>query len=97
MIVDRSYAELAAGQNLAQVMQQVWLAPGAQQIIEPRLIKAGVQVTSVSTTASAAALLGRQGPGLASILFLADAAAAALLAAGRRDPRAVPVRAPAPL
>ena len=82
VIVDRSYAELAAGQNLAQVMQQVWLAPGAQQIIEPRLIKAGIQVTSVDTTASAAALLGRQGPGLASILFLADAAAAALLAAG---------------
>ena len=82
LIVDRGYAELAAGQNLAQVMQQVWLAPGAQRIIEPRLIKAGVQVTSVDTTASVAALLGRQGPGLASILFLADAAAAALLAAG---------------
>ena len=82
LIVDRGYAELAAGQNLAQVMQQVWLAPGAQRIIEPRLIKAGIQVTSVTTTASTAALLGRQGPGLASILFLADAAAAALLAAG---------------
>ena len=82
MIVDRGYAELAAGQNLAQVVQQVWLAPGAQQIIEPRLIKAGVHVTSVATTSSAAAVLSRQGPGLASILFLADAGAAALLASG---------------
>jgi hypothetical protein len=82
MIVDRGYAELAADQNLSQVVQQVWLAPGAQRIIEPRLIAAGIQVTSVTTTASATALLGRQGPGLASVLFLADAAAAALLASG---------------
>jgi hypothetical protein len=82
VIVDRTYAELAAGQNLAQVTQQVWLAPGAQPIVEPRLVAAGVQVTAVVTTAHAAALLSRQGPGLASILFLADAAAAALLASG---------------
>jgi putative ABC transport system permease protein len=81
-IVDRRYAELAAGQNMPQAQQQVWLAAGAQSLIEPRLLAAGVRVTSVASAASAAALLGRQGPALASVLFLADAAAAALLAAG---------------
>jgi putative ABC transport system permease protein len=81
-IVDRQYAELAAGQNMPQAEQQVWLADGAQGLIEPRLIAAGVRVTSVASAADAAARLGRQGPGLASVLFLADAAAAALLAVG---------------
>ncbi|HEX4658807.1 MAG TPA: ABC transporter permease [Streptosporangiaceae bacterium] len=81
-ITDRQYAELAAGQNIPQAQQQVWLAEGAQSLIEPRLIAAGVRVTSVTSAAAAAAALGRQGPALASVLFLADAAAAALLAAG---------------
>jgi hypothetical protein len=81
-IVDRRYAELAAGQNMPQAEQQVWLAEGAQSLIEPRLLAAGVRVTSVTSAASAAAMLGRQGPALATVLFLADAAAAALLAAG---------------
>jgi putative ABC transport system permease protein len=81
-VVDRHYAELAAGQNMPQAQQQVWLAAGAQRLIEPRLAAAGVQVTSVASAAATAAALGRQGPALASVLFLADAAAAALLAAG---------------
>src|SRR5260370_31617875 len=81
-IVDRQYAEYAAGQNIPQVQQQVWLAAGAQALIEPKLTAAGVHVTSVTTAAAAAALLSRQGPALASVLFLADAAAAALLAVG---------------
>ncbi|HEY2315855.1 MAG TPA: ABC transporter permease [Streptosporangiaceae bacterium] len=81
-IVDRQYADYAAGQNTPQVEQQVWLAAGAQGLIEPRLTAAGVHVTSVTSAATAAALLGRQGPALASVLFLADAAAAALLAVG---------------
>ncbi len=81
-IVDRQYAEYAAGQNISQVQQQVWLAAGAQGLIEPKLTAAGVHVTSVTTAATAAALLARQGPALASVLFLADAAAAALLAVG---------------
>jgi ABC-type antimicrobial peptide transport system permease subunit len=80
-IVDRQYAELAAGQNMPQVQQQVWLAAGAQSQIEPQLIAAGVRVTSVTNPAIAVALLARQGPALASVLFLADAAAAAVLAA----------------
>ena len=82
LILDRRYAELAANDNMPQVNEQVWLAAGAQGVITARLAAAGVRVLSVQTTAAQAALLSRQGPGLASVLFLADAAAAALLAAG---------------
>jgi predicted lysophospholipase L1 biosynthesis ABC-type transport system permease subunit len=81
-IVDRRYAELAAGENFPDASQQVWLAAGAQASIEPRLKAAGLRVLSVSTAASVATGFARQGPALASVLFLADAAAAALLAAG---------------
>lgn len=81
-IMDRRYAELATGQNFPQVQRQVWLAAGAARRIEPKLTAAGVHITSVATAAAAAARLARQGPALASVLFLADAAAAALLAAG---------------
>jgi putative ABC transport system permease protein len=81
-IVDRNYAELAASHELSQVSQQVWLAAGAQPVIEPRLKAAGVEVISVTTSAAAAKVLERQGPALASVLFLADAGAAALLASG---------------
>jgi ABC-type antimicrobial peptide transport system permease subunit len=62
--------------------QQVWLAPGAQSLIEPRLKAAGVHVLSARSAAVLASAFARQGPALASLLFLADAAAAALLAAG---------------
>ena len=82
VIVDRRYAELAAGENFPDASHQVWLAAGAQRVIEPRLKAAGVHVLSARSTASVAALFARQGPALASVLFLADAAAAALLAAG---------------
>ena len=82
VIVDRRYAEFAAGSNFSLVSQQVWLAAGAQGVIGPRLRAAGVQVISVGSTAAIAARYARQGPALASVLFLADAAAAALLAAG---------------
>lgn len=81
-IVDRQYAESAAGQNMPQAQQQVWVVAGAQTRIEAGLTAAGVHVTSVTDAAPAAALLGREGPALASVLFLADAAAAALLAVG---------------
>ncbi len=81
-LVDRRYAELAAGENFPDASQQVWLTTGAQASIEPRLKAAGLRVLSVTTTASVAAAFARQGPALASVLFLADAAAAALLAAG---------------
>jgi putative ABC transport system permease protein len=82
VIVDRRYAELAAGENFPQASQEVWLAAGAQGIIEPRLGAAGLQVLSARSAAAITAIFARQGPALASVLFLADAAAAALLAAG---------------
>jgi predicted lysophospholipase L1 biosynthesis ABC-type transport system permease subunit len=82
VIVDRQYAELAAGNDLSQASQQVWLAAGALPVIQPKLLASGVKILSVNSIAGAVAKLDRQGPALASALFLADAAAAALLAAG---------------
>ena len=82
VIIDRRYAELAAGYNLTIAKQQVWLAAGALPIIRPKLMAAHVKIVSSSSADSAAAVLERQGPALASVLFLADAAAAALLSAG---------------
>ncbi|HCU94207.1 MAG TPA: hypothetical protein DHU96_16375 [Actinobacteria bacterium] len=81
-IVDRRYAELAASGNLSQVTEQVWVAAGGRHVIAARLAAAGVHVLAVQTADAVAAQLGRQGPGLASVLFLADAAAAAVLAVG---------------
>ena len=82
IIVDRQYAELAAGQNLNQVRQEVWMAAGASGPVEARLRAAGVHIVSQRSAAAAASALERQGPALASVLFLADGAAAAVLAAG---------------
>jgi putative ABC transport system permease protein len=82
VIVDRQYAELEAGGNLSVASQQVWLAPGALPLIRPKLLASGVRILSVSSIATASAQLQREGPALASALFLSDAAAAALLAAG---------------
>jgi putative ABC transport system permease protein len=82
VIVDRRYAELASGGNLSVASQQVWLAAGALPLIRPKLLARGVRILSVSSTGAVTAQLKRQGPALASALFLSDAAAAALLAAG---------------
>jgi putative ABC transport system permease protein len=82
VLIDRQYAELAAGYNLTVAKRQVWLAAGALPIIRPKLVAAHVQIVSSISADSAAAVLERQGPALASVLFLADAAAAALLSAG---------------
>jgi putative ABC transport system permease protein len=64
------------------VTDQVWVAAGARRLIEARLAAAHVRVLSAQDADAMAAQLGRQGPGLASVLFLADAAAAAVLAVG---------------
>lgn len=82
VVVDRAYAQRAANfVRASQVTEQVWVAPGALPAIRAGLRAAGVAVTAVATTAAAAASLSRQGPELASVLFLAAAGAAALLAA----------------
>ncbi len=82
IVVDRTYAELAAGGTPGYASQQVWLAPGALAGIRPALRAAGVRITGVTSAAALRAQLIRQGPALATVLFLADAAAAAALAAG---------------
>src|SRR5262249_29536012 len=63
VIVDRQYAELAAGENLIAVEQQVWLAAGALPLIRPRLVAAGITITAQRSTAATTAQLARQGPG----------------------------------
>jgi hypothetical protein len=82
IVVDRTYAERAAGISPGSVSDQVWLAPGALARVRPRLIAAGVRISGTETSAGQQSLLIRRGPALATVLFLADAAAAALLAAG---------------
>ena len=81
VLVDRNYAELAAGGNLSGAIQQVWLATGAAARIVPKLKAEGVTIQSTQTETGVAAALKRQGPGLAQLLFLAEAGAAAVLAA----------------
>lgn len=83
IVVDREYALRAAYFTRASfTAEQVWVAPGALAAVRGRLQSAGVSVTSVTTVAGAEQTLDRQGPALASVLFLAAAVAAALLAAG---------------
>lgn len=82
LIVDRTYAERAAAGVLSGfVTQQVWVADGAQNAIAAGLRKAGVHIIQKQSAADQASLYARQGPGLASTVFLADAIAAAVLAA----------------
>jgi hypothetical protein len=79
-IVDLDYASRAAYADLAASTQQVWV-DGDVDRMRRGLEDAGVPVVGEQTSAGADAELSRQGPGLASVLFLADAAAAAVLAA----------------
>jgi hypothetical protein len=82
VVVDRNFAQLAAGGNVSEAIQQVWLPAGAAGRIVPNLKAEGVTIQSVQTESGLASALNRQGPGLAGLLFLAEAGAAAVLAAG---------------
>ena len=82
VVVNRVFAERAAGGTPAYASQQVWLAPGALARVRPALLAARVRIIGEVSAASVRAQLLRQGPSLATVLFLADAAAAAALAAG---------------
>jgi len=83
VVVDRTYAQRKAFYaDDSLVAEQVWVAPGALAPVRARLAAAGVKIDGVATTADAEAVLMRQGPALASVLFLAAAVAAALLAGG---------------
>jgi putative ABC transport system permease protein len=83
IIVDLTYAERASYfADTGLVDEEVWVVPGALPVIKSRLAAAGVSILGTTTTGEASALLLRQGPALASVLFLAAAVAAVLLAAG---------------
>lgn len=82
VVVSRVFAERSVGGYLSPITtQQVWTTAEAAPAIEAGLKKAGVAIVSSSSAGELNSLFDRQGPGLASIVFLADAAAAALLAA----------------
>ena len=83
VVVDRTYAQRAADYTQSGLTdEEVWTAPGALAAIRAGLTRAGVAIDSVATEAGARSTLMRQGPALASALFLAAAVAAALLAGG---------------
>jgi hypothetical protein len=80
VIVDITYASRAAYNNISPAAAQVWVR-GDVDRIKSGLHDAHVPILSTETSGSLDEELGRQGPGLASVLFVADAAAAAILAA----------------
>jgi putative ABC transport system permease protein len=83
IVVDRTLALRAAYLTIGgATTEQVWTAPGALPEIRARLAAAGVAITGVTTIGSVRAALQRQGPALASVLFLAIAGTAAVLATG---------------
>jgi len=82
VVVDRGFAERASGGYLsALATQQVWTTASAALRVEAGLRKAGISIAAVSSAGATTRLLDRQGPGLASVAFLANALAAAVLAA----------------
>jgi hypothetical protein len=81
VVVDLAYAQLAAEGDVAPTQSQVWLS-GHQGPVEAALRRQGVSIDQITTPAGTDASLRRTGPGLADTLFLAEAAAAAVLAAG---------------
>jgi hypothetical protein len=82
LIVNRDYAELTSTGLAGDVSTEVWLAPSAPADFAAKLRAAGVTILSTSTATDTQGTYRRQGPALALALFLADAAAAAILAAG---------------
>jgi putative ABC transport system permease protein len=80
VVVDLDYALRAATDDVSPATLQVWVRGDAERVRRD-LVAAGVPVISSASSSQTADELGRQGPGLASVLFLTDAAAAAVLAA----------------
>lgn len=82
LILDRrATRNVGAGMDVRTV-QQVWTVPGAAGPVARALERAGVPVTGRQSAAAEQRHLTRQGPGLALILMLTEAVAAALLAVG---------------
>jgi putative ABC transport system permease protein len=81
-LLDLEYADRALGTGAYLATRQVWLTADAPADFAARLRAAGVDVLGSASAADRRAVLGRQGPALALLLFLCAAALAALLAAG---------------
>lgn len=80
VVVDLTYAERVAGGNDSPSLAQVWVRGDADRVVRA-LRAAHVNVVGRQSSSRLNDELSRQGPGLASVLFLADAGAAAVLAA----------------
>lgn len=82
LLIDRRMArDVGAGVG-TDTLQQVWTVPGASGAIAKRLERAGVRVVKHQSAAAEQRHLARQGPGLALVLMLTEAVAAAVLAVG---------------
>lgn len=81
-LLDLEYADRVLGTGAYLATRQVWLTADAPADFAARLRGAGVDVLGHASAADRRAVLGRQGPALALLLFLCAASLAALLAAG---------------
>ena len=79
LIVDLDYAVRAAYRSIGPATPAVWVRGPVQPIVQS-LKRSGIPVLGSVSSSDVTQQLGRQGPALASVLFLADAAAAAILA-----------------
>jgi ABC-type antimicrobial peptide transport system permease subunit len=82
VVVDRTFAQRAAGGSTSVATDSVWVDPTAAGNFTGKLKKAGVSILATQGAAHQTALYERQGPALAILLFLAGAALGALLAGG---------------
>jgi hypothetical protein len=80
VLVDLDFAELQALDDTSAATLEVWVRhdPGP---IAAALHRAGIPIIATASTSALAQQYARQGPGLASVVFVADAAVAAILAA----------------
>lgn len=81
-LVDLGYLQPQLANFVAEATWQVWLSDAAPPDALARLRAAGLAIDDVTTAAQRARDLGKEGPPLALLLFLACAAAGALLSAG---------------
>ena len=81
-MVDRTLALRASEGGVLRDIETVWVGPTAVGRVPQQLDAAGVTVLDTSSAAELTRVYGRQGPGLALLLFLTGASLAALLAGG---------------
>jgi ABC-type antimicrobial peptide transport system permease subunit len=79
IVVDLDYATRAAYGSIGPATPGVWVRGPVEPIVQS-LKRSGIPVLGRVSSSEVSEQLSRQGPALASVLFLADAAAAAILA-----------------